>query len=55
MASWGWRIPFLVSIVPGSIALWGRNKLAESSNFVHFVTEHLEIEESFPFATLLGF
>lgn len=48
MASWGWRIPFLVSIVPGSIALWGRNKLAESSNFVHFVTEHLEIEESKP-------
>ncbi len=39
MAMWGWRIPFLVSVVPGSIALWGRSKLAESAEFVRMVVE----------------
>lgn len=39
MAMWGWRIPFLVSLVPGSIALWGRSKLAESAEFVRMVVE----------------
>eukprot|EP00438_Fugacium_kawagutii_P015158 Skav227583 [mRNA] locus=scaffold1141:54010:55371:+ [translate_table: standard] len=39
MAVWGWRIPFLVSVVPGAIALWGRSKLTESAEFVRLVMD----------------
>eukprot|EP00438_Fugacium_kawagutii_P024832 Skav205734 [mRNA] locus=scaffold1496:180015:181346:+ [translate_table: standard] len=39
MAVWGWRIPFLVSVVPGAIALWGRSKLTESAEFVGLVID----------------
>lgn len=42
MVMWGWRIPFLVSLVPGSIALWGRSKLAESTDFARLVMERCE-------------
>jgi len=29
MLVWGWRVPFLICIFPGLLALWGRNKLHE--------------------------
>merc|ERR1739848_144634 len=34
MDTWGWRIPFVISIVPGLIAMWGRNALPETDEFL---------------------
>lgn len=34
MMQWGWRIPFLLSIFPGSMAVWGRRGMPESQVFL---------------------
>ncbi|CAE8740863.1 unnamed protein product [Polarella glacialis] len=34
MLDWGWRIPFLIVIVPGLISFWGRHGLPESEIFL---------------------
>ncbi|UYP17922.1 MFS transporter [Rhodococcus sp. Z13] len=33
MQSWGWRIPFLISVVFAALALWGRLRLEDSPQF----------------------
>merc|ERR1712054_586203 len=33
MLVWGWRVPFVISIFPGLLALWGRNMLQEVTSF----------------------
>eukprot|EP00928_Gymnodinium_smaydae_P056485 TRINITY_DN3985_c0_g1_i4.p1 TRINITY_DN3985_c0_g1~~TRINITY_DN3985_c0_g1_i4.p1 ORF type:complete len:547 (-),score=72.73 TRINITY_DN3985_c0_g1_i4:340-1932(-) len=38
MLMWGWRIPFLICIFPGALALWGRNQLQESDEFLEEIT-----------------
>jgi MFS family permease len=37
--SWGWRIPFLVSVVLLAVSLWMRLKLSESPEFAKLVAE----------------
>eukprot|EP00928_Gymnodinium_smaydae_P056483 TRINITY_DN3985_c0_g1_i1.p1 TRINITY_DN3985_c0_g1~~TRINITY_DN3985_c0_g1_i1.p1 ORF type:complete len:550 (-),score=66.66 TRINITY_DN3985_c0_g1_i1:381-1976(-) len=37
MLMWGWRVPFLVCVFPGALALWGRNQLQESDVFLEEV------------------
>ena len=37
--AWGWRIPFLVSVVLLAISLWMRLKLSESPEFARLVAE----------------
>ncbi|CAJ1459060.1 unnamed protein product [Effrenium voratum] len=34
MLTWGWRVPFILSAVPGVIALMGRNQMQESEIFL---------------------
>ncbi|CAE8737593.1 unnamed protein product, partial [Polarella glacialis] len=34
MLIWGWRVPFLITLFPGLLALWGRNRLHESGDFL---------------------
>ncbi|CAE8620073.1 unnamed protein product [Polarella glacialis] len=34
MLDWGWRIPFLIVLVPGLISLWGRHGLPETEIFL---------------------
>ncbi|CAE8619017.1 unnamed protein product [Polarella glacialis] len=34
MIDWGWRIPFLIVLVPGLISLWGRHGLPETEIFL---------------------
>lgn len=43
MNTWGWRIPFVISIVPGAIAMLGRSSMPESEEFLH-LQEELEQE-----------
>ena len=38
-AAWGWRIPFLVSVVLLAISVWMRAKLAESPEFARLREE----------------
>eukprot|EP00930_Biecheleria_cincta_P029997 TRINITY_DN20815_c0_g1_i1.p1 TRINITY_DN20815_c0_g1~~TRINITY_DN20815_c0_g1_i1.p1 ORF type:complete len:426 (-),score=65.90 TRINITY_DN20815_c0_g1_i1:378-1655(-) len=33
MLEWGWRLPFLVVVIPGIISLWGRANLNETDQF----------------------
>lgn len=33
MNLWGWRIPFLFSIIPGALSLYGRRYLEETAEF----------------------
>jgi MFS family permease len=50
-AAWGWRIPFLVSVVLLAISVWMRAKLAESPEFARLREEgdiaHAPLRESF--------
>ena len=34
MTQWGWRLPFWLALIPGSVAIWGRKRLAETSSFL---------------------
>jgi len=34
MMLWGWRVPFLLALPPGLVSLWGRGRLAESTEFL---------------------
>lgn len=36
MDLWGWRIPFVVCIVPGLVSLWGRRGLPETPDFLEW-------------------
>jgi len=36
MMLWGWRIPFLVCLIPGTVSLWGRQNLPESPEFLEW-------------------
>lgn len=50
-AAWGWRIPFLVSVVLLGISVWMRAKLAESPEFARLRDEgdiaHAPLREAF--------
>ncbi len=50
--AWGWRIPFLVSVVLLAISLWMRLKLAESPEFARLVAE--ENVSQHPFREAFG-
>ena len=39
MLVWGWRIPFLLSALPGLVALWGRNRIQETEAFLEIDAE----------------
>jgi len=39
-AGWGWRIPFLVSVVLLGVSLWMRLKLSESPEFARLIAEN---------------
>ncbi|GAA5019585.1 shikimate transporter [Acinetobacter puyangensis] len=45
---WGWRIPFLVSIVLVGIALWIRNDQEESSEFLQQAKKSVQQQETLP-------
>jgi len=32
MLVWGWRVPFIIALFPGLLALWGRNAMEEVEN-----------------------
>lgn len=40
MQSWGWRIPFLVSIPLTAVCFWARSRLEESPHFKKALVEH---------------
>ena len=64
MLVWGWRIPFIVSAVPGVVAMWGRNQIQETEAFVSEVRDNegqqrvcqslLELLIHYPVALLIG-
>jgi MHS family shikimate/dehydroshikimate transporter-like MFS transporter len=51
--SWGWRIPFLVSIVLVLVAMWIRSTMEESQEFVSKVADAGKKKERFPVLTAL--
>lgn len=64
MLVWGWRVPFILSAVPGVVALWGRNRIQETEAFVSEVRDNedqhrvcqslLELLIHYPVALLIG-
>ncbi|QGU05884.1 MFS transporter [Corynebacterium comes] len=46
MVAFGWRIPFLLSVVLAAIALWGRMHIEESSDFKKLGEKSMEVEKS---------
>ena len=42
MTQWGWRLPFLLALLPGSLAIWGRGRLGETAMFLASEAEELE-------------
>jgi len=46
MLVWGWRVPFVISIVPGIIALWGRNRIQETEVFLEEVADISKASDS---------
>jgi MHS family shikimate/dehydroshikimate transporter-like MFS transporter len=51
--SWGWRLPFLFSVVLVLIALWIRSSMEESKEFVEKVGEHGERSVRLPIVEAL--
>jgi MHS family proline/betaine transporter-like MFS transporter len=51
VVNWGWRIPFLLIGIPGSLLLYFRFKLAETPTFTHLKQSH-HLEKS-PFITVV--
>lgn len=51
--AWGWRIPFLVSVLLVAIALWIRSTMEESQEFVKKVGAHGEHKVKIPVLTAL--
>jgi len=49
MMLWGWRIPFIICLLPGTVSLWGRRNLPESPEFLKWQEQQkqqLELKES---------
>ena len=42
MLVWGWRVPFLISAIPGLIALIGRNNIPDTEAFLEEASHHTE-------------
>ena len=45
MTSWGWRIPFIIALLPGTLAVCGRRCIPETSSFVHAQAEAAQAVE----------
>ena len=60
MLVWGWRIPFLLSALPGVLAMWGRNRIQETEAFQQATETQtvcqslLELLFQYPLALLIG-
>merc|ERR1740121_1522707 len=39
MKVWGWRVPFVVSLFPGLLAMWGRNRIQETESFLEQIAQ----------------
>jgi len=48
MLQWGWRLPFILSVVPGLVAVWGRRKFPESEAFLEEMKHRLGAEVGRP-------
>lgn len=53
MLEWGWRIPFLISAIPGAISMWGRNRIPETDTFLEIGGEGETSRSRFGFLELL--
>eukprot|EP00439_Symbiodinium_sp_Y106_P020549 s2018_g2.t1 len=53
MLEWGWRIPFLISAIPGAISMWGRNRIPETDTFLEIGGEGATSRSRFGFFELL--
>ena len=45
MTSWGWRIPFIIALLPGTLAVCGRRCIPETPSFVHAQAEAAQAAE----------
>lgn len=39
MLLWGWRIPFIFSVIPGTLSLMGRRHISETAEFMEMMEE----------------